>query len=64
MKYTDIRSMTPAELQKQLAEKREELQSMRFKVHEHQLKTVRDIRALRKTIARMETALSAAQNAS
>ena len=42
-----------AELQTLLTESREQLQQLRFKVAADQHKNVRDVRSLRKTIARV-----------
>ncbi|USN53758.1 MAG: 50S ribosomal protein L29 [Candidatus Nomurabacteria bacterium] len=57
MKQQELQNKTAAELQKILAEKRAELRELRFKVANGQLKDVRDVRTVRKTIARVLTML-------
>ena len=46
------------ELQNLLAEKRDELRTLRFKASERQLKEVRRIRSVKQTIAQILTVLS------
>lgn len=58
MEMQDLLKKKPAELQKMLAEKREELRALRFAVANLQNKNVRAIRASRKEIARISTALN------
>lgn len=45
----------PAQLAKQLAEVREQVREMRFKVSQNQLKEVRKLRVLKKTLSRLMT---------
>lgn len=51
----ELREKNVVELEKLLREKREELRTLRFKVSADQHKNVRELRAARKTIARLET---------
>lgn len=51
------------ELRKLLAEKRERLRTLRFDLASGKVKNVREIRAIRKDIARMFTLLNAKKHA-
>ena len=53
MKYQELQKKSPQELQKMLAESRVSIREMRFKVANDQLKNVREIRGLKKTIAQI-----------
>lgn len=57
MDYLELKDKGPVELQKLLTEQREKLREHRFKVANGQLKDVREIRELRRTIARIMTKL-------
>lgn len=58
MTYKDIQAKRPEDLQKLLAEKREELRELRFKVAANQLKQVHKVREVREDIARIQTRLT------
>ncbi|KKT34849.1 MAG: 50S ribosomal protein L29 [Parcubacteria group bacterium GW2011_GWA2_44_12] len=57
MLFKDLKLRGKTELEKLLSEQKELLGSYRFKVSQGQLKTVRDIRKARRTVARILTAL-------
>ena len=57
MKSEEIRAMKDGELEKQLEEARKELFELRFKAATRQLVNHREIRAVKKNIARMLTIL-------
>jgi len=57
MKMEDLRKKTKPELQKLLREKREKLRDLRFNLAGGKLKNVREIRAIKKDIARILTVL-------
>ncbi len=57
MEIKDIKNSSIAELHKMLSEKRSELMNLRFKDANKQLKDVREIRAIKKTIAQVLTIL-------
>ncbi|HOY11293.1 MAG TPA: 50S ribosomal protein L29 [Candidatus Paceibacterota bacterium] len=61
MNNQEIKKESPTELRKSLAEKRELLRVMRFKVAQRQLKKVHEIKNNRRAIARLATALHQAQ---
>lgn len=54
----EVREKNEAELQKLLASSREKLRDLRFKVANKQLKDVREIRVVKKTISRILTKLN------
>ncbi len=54
---SELKEKTITELERQLSESRAKLQDLRFRVSRRELKGVRDIRVLRRTIARVETLL-------
>ena len=58
MTFAELNKKSAADLQKLLAEKREELRELRFKVAANQLTNVRQIRKVRQLIARILTRLS------
>ena len=58
MKQKEIVQKSKEELIKLLAESREHLRDLRFKVVNKQLKNVREIRDLKRTIARASTRLA------
>jgi len=57
MKIKEIRQKSEAQLQKQLKAMREELRDLRFKISNKQYKDVRDLRDLKKDIARVLTVM-------
>ena len=57
MQIEELKKISEAELQKLLASTRENLRVLRFKIRVGQLKTVREVREARKTIARILTLL-------
>lgn len=58
MSNKDIHKLSPAELQKALADERSELHHLRFKASNSQLNNVRDIRQIRGRIARLLTEIN------
>ncbi|UFS62373.1 50S ribosomal protein L29 [Sulfurimonas sp. HSL-1656] len=61
MKYTDLAEKTSAELSAMLKEKKTELFTLRLKQKTMQLQNTSELRNVRKDIARINTALSAAK---
>jgi large subunit ribosomal protein L29 len=59
MDYTELNNMPEKELRELLAEKRHELRELRFQASERQLKQLHKLNDAKKTIARIETVLSA-----
>lgn len=59
MKYSELSAKSAAELQKEIKEKRLQLFTLRMKLKTMQLSNTSEIRATRKDIARMMTALAA-----
>ncbi len=55
MKMKELREKTDRELDRLLAELRDKVRDMRFKIASRQLSDVRDVRAARKDIARILT---------
>ncbi|OGY46755.1 MAG: 50S ribosomal protein L29 [Candidatus Buchananbacteria bacterium RIFCSPLOWO2_01_FULL_46_12] len=60
MEFKELKTKSPAELQKLLAETREKLRQLRFKVASKQLKNVREIREAKKIITHVLFLLSQA----
>lgn len=58
MKFKELQSKSEAELGKLLQEQRNQLNELRFRVSSGQLKDVRDIREIRKTVAKILTLLA------
>ncbi len=58
MEFKELNEKKEADLQKLLSENNEKLRELRFKDSNKQLKNVREIRALKKTVARIKTVLS------
>lgn len=58
MDIKELLTKTPAELSKLLVESQERLRELRFKDSNKQLKNIREIRALRRLIARILTILN------
>ncbi len=63
MKYTEIQDKSVKELEGMLKEKKMELFELRLKLKTMQLTNPNEIRAVRKDIARIKTAISAQKNA-
>jgi len=61
MKYTDLTDKTPAELSTMLKEKKTELFTLKLKQKTMQLQNTSELRDVKKDIARINTALSAAK---
>lgn len=61
MKYTDLAEKTPAELSAMLKEKKTELFTLKLKQKTMQLQNTSELRTVKKDIARINTALSAAK---
>lgn len=59
MEINDLKNKNEKDLQELLAQKRDLLRELRFKVSEKQLKDVREIREVKKDIARVLTVLRA-----
>lgn len=57
MDFKEIKTKTEAELHRLLADHRDKLREARFKDASRQLKDVREIREIKKTIARILTTL-------
>lgn len=57
MKFTELRQQSKSELQKILEEKRNKLQELRFNLASGKVKNVREIREIKKDIARILTLL-------
>lgn len=55
MKIKELRTMSKTERARYLAEKREEVRALRFRVHGEGLKKVRTLRAARKEVAQILT---------
>lgn len=58
MEFKELNEKKEADLQKLLQENREKVRELRFKDSNKQLKNVRDIRNLKKDIARIQTVLN------
>ena len=61
MKYTDLADKTAAELGAMLKEKKTELFTLKLKQKTMQLQNTSELRTVKKEIARINTALSAAK---
>lgn len=61
MDWNELNQKSPTELQRLLQEKRELLRDRRFKVAQGQHKDVREIRELKRDIARLMTKLNQPQ---
>ena len=57
MKFAELKNKPEAELKKTLSELRDKLRDLRFKTASKQLKNVREVRQIKKTIARILTLL-------
>lgn len=60
MKTVELRKKTKAELEKLLIDRREKLRQLRFNLAAGKLKNVREIRQIKKDIARILTLLKSA----
>ena len=58
MKLTDFRNLSDDDLNKQLEESHQELFNLRFRLDTKQLVNHREVRRVRKKIARLKTLLS------
>jgi len=58
MKISELRQKSPAELQKMLSEYREKLRQLRFDLAAGKVKNIREIREVKKDIARILTLLN------
>ena len=58
MEFKELNEKNPADLQKLLELNREKLRGLRFKDSNKQLKNIREIRALKKLLARILTILN------
>ncbi|MCR6654400.1 MAG: 50S ribosomal protein L29 [Opitutus sp.] len=61
MTSKEIRDLAPAELPVKIRETREQLLQLRLRKQTGQVEKTHEIRTLRKTIARLETALTASK---
>jgi ribosomal protein L29 len=59
VKNQEIKNKDRKELERELSEKREKLQSLRFDLISGKIKSAKDIRSTRKEIARALTAINA-----
>lgn len=59
MEYKELTQKKESELKKMLAEERAKLHGLRLKLSVNQLKDVREVRTIRKNIAKILTQLSA-----
>lgn len=55
MKIKELREKTEKELKKLLLSQREKLRDLRFKVSQKQLKNIREIRSIKRNIAKILT---------
>lgn len=58
MEFKELKKKTESELHKILAQSRDKLRDLRFKDTNKQLKDIREIRVVRKTIAQILTLLN------
>jgi len=58
MTIKELKNMAPAELQKQLAQLREQVRDFRFKIHSKEVKNNHKLKVVRKDIARILTILN------
>ncbi len=61
MKYTDLKDKSVAELNKLLKEKKLEVFTLRVKLKTMQLTNTAELKAARKDVARIKTAINAAR---
>lgn len=58
MDFSEIKNKPESELRELLAEAQAKIRDLRFSAHEGQLKNVREFRATKKLIARIQTLLA------
>ena len=58
MDFADLKNKTEKELKELLMEKHQQIRELRFKVHEKQLKNVREIKKTKAVIARILTLIN------
>ncbi len=58
MELKELKGKTESELHRLLSESRDKIRDMRFKAASKQLKNIREIRAVKKTIAQILTLLN------
>mgnify|MGYP001568359298 CR=1 FL=1 len=58
MKFEELKVKSAAELQKLLAQSREEMRAARFRASKNELKNIRSIRVIKERIARILTILN------
>jgi large subunit ribosomal protein L29 len=63
MKIKDLQNKTIAGLENDLKENRDKLRDLKFKVAQRQLKNIREIRNVKKTIARILTIIKHKESA-
>jgi large subunit ribosomal protein L29 len=63
MKIMELREKTDQELQRMLAEQRNKVRDLRFKVAARQLADIRDVREAKKAIARILTVMRSRRTA-
>ena len=64
MTIKEYKTKSEKELQNLLAESRDKLRDMKFKVSQNQLKNIRQVREVKKTIAQILTILNSKKNRS
>ncbi len=57
MDIQTLKQQTPDDLKRDLRESMDQLKALEFKLSSHQVKNVREVRLLKKTIARIQTLL-------
>ena len=62
MTIKEYKTKSEKELQNLLAESRDKLRDMKFKVSQNQLKNIRQVREVKKTIAQILTILNSKKN--
>lgn len=62
MKYVEIKQKNKDDLERMLQEKQEKLRELRFNLISGKVKNVREVRVVRKEIARIKTALKITNN--
>jgi large subunit ribosomal protein L29 len=62
MEYKELKKKDEKDLHKSLAELRDKLRELRFKDANKQLKNIREIRVIKKTIAKILTLLNIKKN--
>ena len=62
MEFKELKSKTEPELKQLLNESRDKLRDLRFKDANKQLKNVREIRVIKKTIAKVLTLINGKKN--